>query len=308
MKPILLSFFLITAISGYCQINTTIEAIQQNHILWDGVNVTIEGVVFEGAGVLSNSNPNSSLTNVYMADSNGVGLYLYKSSFNLQDSLILIRGNKVRVSGRVINYNNMCELIYDSISLISLGTPNLINYSNPISIAQACDTTTYEGFYIETSGYIVNKINSALFGYHIILKQGSDSIDLYVPQNATVNINYTNWNLNSFIKVRGALSIYNSKPQIFVGYLEDYELINGLTEVNEPAIEIFPNPAQDYINIYNTKLYNSILIYNLQGKLILQKPIKETKAQINISNLAKGMYLIRVESEDESLVRRFVKE
>lgn len=74
--------------------------------------------------------------------------------------------------------------------------------------------------------------------------------------------------------------------------------------------KIFPNPALDKINIENSEeiKISLISIYDLQSKLILQQEILESKSEINVSNLIKGMYFIKIVSDKQSLVRKFLKE
>ena len=63
-----------------------------------------------------------------------------------------------------------------------------------------------------------------------------------------------------------------------------------MNNVNED-LEIYPNPASDYINI-NTEKIKSINIYDLQGKLMKSIDCKDDITNVNISDFAKGVYFI----------------
>ena len=46
----------------------------------------------------------------------------------------------------------------------------------------------------------------------------------------------------------------------------------------------------------------------MQGQLILQQPVQNLKAEIDISNFTAGMYFVNVKTEKGIEVKKFVKE
>ncbi|UPT67548.1 MAG: T9SS type A sorting domain-containing protein [Sphingobacteriales bacterium JAD_PAG50586_3] len=88
----------------------------------------------------------------------------------------------------------------------------------------------------------------------------------------------------------------------------DYSFINSNKEnlLNNLHIAIYPNPAQDFVNIELPQSYNqaSLNIYNLTGQLISQKPI--TSTQIPIAELGNGMYIFVIQNGDKVIGRQRV--
>ncbi len=80
--------------------------------------------------------------------------------------------------------------------------------------------------------------------------------------------------------------------------VEDIE--EGLTETN---VRIFPNPATDYINVEGNNV-KSIEIYSLAGALVAAEKAETT---LNVSNLAKGTYLVKVTTVDGVKVEKMIK-
>lgn len=78
------------------------------------------------------------------------------------------------------------------------------------------------------------------------------------------------------------------------------------------SITVYPNPANDLIVVTTNQLEalrNPILsLYNAGGQLLLQQPVKQRKTELNISSFAKGIYLIKITSEEQTQVVKFVKE
>jgi len=94
-----------------------------------------------------------------------------------------------------------------------------------------------------------------------------------------------------------------------------FQLYGNTLGVDENTLNtqiiIFPNPAQSDITISNTS--NISLeradIYNVEGKLINTVDLSEMTSQktIDVSTLAKGLYMITISSESSSITKRFIK-
>lgn len=76
---------------------------------------------------------------------------------------------------------------------------------------------------------------------------------------------------------------------------------------------IYPNPVKDYFNIEfsNSKGINeqiSISVYNIQGQLLLQQTIKQAITEIDVTMLAKGVYIVKVENSTSITFKKIIKE
>lgn len=69
---------------------------------------------------------------------------------------------------------------------------------------------------------------------------------------------------------------------------------------SDEEIKIYPNPASDFISIGLPESLKRVdfEIFNLQGSQVLHKTITES-CQINISSLAKGLYLYRIGNKNK---------
>lgn len=75
-------------------------------------------------------------------------------------------------------------------------------------------------------------------------------------------------------------------------------------------VEIIPNPFTDtlYLNFRERSSEKSIVITNLQGKVVYQEMIgNKDSAELNLSGLAGGVYLIVIENGVESKAARIIK-
>lgn len=111
--------------------------------------------------------------------------------------------------------------------------------------------------------------------------------------------NYTSSNANSNLPI----SVFDMANTIepfngnHIGFIE-ITLTNVLSVDNPDAIEsvkIFPNPAQDYITITNSRNVDTVEIYNILGKLVKRiKTSQENTLELDLTNLNNGMYLVKI--------------
>ncbi len=109
-------------------------------------------------------------------------------------------------------------------------------------------------------------------------------------------------------KLRQNASLYpNYTGQMGYGILNFYKTYQsylGVNDLSQAQVKVFPNPAKDFISITTEKSIESIDIYDMLGRLIKTSH----SAKINISELAKGTYLLKVKTKSGNLIEKFIKE
>lgn len=84
-----------------------------------------------------------------------------------------------------------------------------------------------------------------------------------------------------------------------------YKPVDIPGEQYDKNIEIFPNPADDIINIEIENYNNTTIeIYSFSGKLIYSKEVSERIETIDISGYAKGIYLVKVMQANNVYIRK----
>jgi hypothetical protein len=82
--------------------------------------------------------------------------------------------------------------------------------------------------------------------------------------------------------------------------------------LDESALSMYPNPARSYVNVNYTIERDetvSVEIYNLIGNKLQEfnygyQSAGSYSQQLNISNLANGMYLVRIQAGDEQVISK----
>jgi hypothetical protein len=70
----------------------------------------------------------------------------------------------------------------------------------------------------------------------------------------------------------------------------------------------YPNPVKDNFSFSNTSIINNISISDILGKTVLNKNINSFKSDIDLSNLSKGIYYVKVNSGEQEKVMKVVKQ
>jgi hypothetical protein len=85
----------------------------------------------------------------------------------------------------------------------------------------------------------------------------------------------------------------------------------GIENWLSSSVTLYPNPAKEYIDIRVDGDVNVTMmeVYDVYGKLINTVGVCDTPVQtrINVSNLANGMYFVRVTTEAGVVTKSFVK-
>ncbi len=96
---------------------------------------------------------------------------------------------------------------------------------------------------------------------------------------------------------------------------DNYKIIKstpvGLKEIDNKdqsnSINVWPNPAEDALNVVSTSDISSINILDMTGKLMNTTIVNNTNAYLNISNLKTGMYLVKVSNKSETKTIKIIK-
>lgn len=77
-------------------------------------------------------------------------------------------------------------------------------------------------------------------------------------------------------------------------------LTMGVDEKSFNGLKYHPNPAVNTLYISNNGILDTITIYNLVGQTVLSKNIDSEKAELDLSALNRGMYIVKIDSDGQS--------
>jgi len=126
------------------------------------------------------------------------------------------------------------------------------------------------------------------------------------------------WSLGCFgtpgMITLGSMNIYawNSTGNSPLAYFDDlcfeqltYVGIGENIEVNS-NISVYPNPANDFVNIESSANINEVKIFNNLGQIVYSQKIDNNFVRINTEEFITGIYHIQINSQDGIKTQKLV--
>lgn len=79
--------------------------------------------------------------------------------------------------------------------------------------------------------------------------------------------------------------------------------VNDLNNVN-----FYPNPLKGNQLYFNTKQTLNINLYNILGKKVLTQEVNNTNNTINLNNFSKGVYLVKISNQNQTITKKLIKQ
>ncbi|MCX6181253.1 MAG: DM13 domain-containing protein [Bacteroidetes bacterium] len=83
----------------------------------------------------------------------------------------------------------------------------------------------------------------------------------------------------------------------------------GITESEQEVFSLYPNPANEILNInISNANAHSISITDVTGKILLNEILSENKKQVDVSKFTEGLYFVRIADGDDKTmgIRKFL--
>ena len=187
--------------------------------------------------------------------------------------------------------------------------------TNITGLINPANDLDYYKFVITNAGTITATLGTLPADYDLKL-YNSAGTQVAVSQNGSTTsetINYTAAAGTYYAQVFGysgatnATSCYTLKVQLGTASL--VEEIIPITKVG--VLKVYPNPANDYINVSvlgNTNKTSTINIVDAKGAIVSSVNIVNSIQRVNVANLPKGNYVIKLQDAGNNLFAKFIKQ
>ncbi len=177
-------------------------------------------------------------------------------------------------------------------------------------------------FYGYNNNFIVTTTNTLSTWYHYVYVYDGTTAEIY-KDGVLLGSQAKSWdtiNDNDLFRIGASFAGAGT----FWGAIDDLKIYNYALEQaditslytnntlsssdfsqNNLEVALYPNPVRDILNIEIENDIQSIEIYNIQG----QKVLSSNQKQINVADLAAGMYMIRIQDVDNAIAtKKIVKQ
>lgn len=173
---------------------------------------------------------------------------------------------------------------------------------------------------IDISKYDVSSL-VALNASHNFITRITGNVVEFIFENIQLPFdNATNDGYVSFkIKTKADLTVGDSfsnlakiyfdynHPIVTNTYVTTVQNVLGTSEISNDKAEltIYPNPVKEVLNIQSKNQIVKAEIYDTNGRILISASLKGNS--INVSELSKGNYIIKLSSKDKTSVHKFIK-
>ncbi|WP_297173740.1 leucine-rich repeat protein [uncultured Porphyromonas sp.] len=195
----------------------------------------------------------------------------------------------VSVGDSAFYYDRSLETVPYMLSCTSLGKAafGLASALKEVHIPAGCsiEANTFTGCQIISAVYAYSVeppvINEATFG------------DIYSPEEATLHVQ------------KGAKEAYSKAKgwSIFGKIVEEDNL--AVATIDELAIQLYPNPTQELLNVAGAVADSDILLYDMTGTLVgTARTDSMGSAVVDLTSYPAGTYVVRISGADRLVVKQ----
>jgi len=208
--------------------------------------------------------------------------------------------------------NDAGTIVSDNVSSFSPFTLASVSSDNPLPVALINFKVSTDNKNVYLSWETLLEINNDYF----IVERSSDGIHFEEITKIEGAGNYSQKKSYSYIDYLPYqdVSYYRLKQidfdgQIYYSETKSVELtsIDRSLSNNDNRFLIYPNPVQDYLNIEGLDESINIEIYDISGKIIKNKDLELDHHKIDVSDLNKGVYVLRIYSTNNVCDFKLVK-
>lgn len=91
-------------------------------------------------------------------------------------------------------------------------------------------------------------------------------------------------------------------------YMQGNAIGLGTNDFTATTVDFYPNPTQNFINVKSNQLIKFFELIDLQGRVIKSEIVENTDFRSDVSNFPKGIYILKLKLENESINQRIVKQ
>lgn len=189
------------------------------------------------------------------------------------------------------NWENYSQSTYSYNSSNKISTETMNVWENEKWIEKILFTNSYD-----TDGFLTKRLR----------EDWDDTLSIWV------NLYQSNYAKNQNGTVHQEISeIWNKQSNSWENLSRttyEYENTLGIADLTKSDIKIFPNPTTDFINIHLEESDNTkVSVIDILGSSIIKENFVGNDFSLNVMNLNKNVYFIKIERGEKVLVKKFIK-
>lgn len=267
-----------------------------------GVQCAITGIV-HGVDMQGNSNLGFTIIDA----TGGIGVF----SSNDFGGYVVTEGDELTLKGTIGQYNGLTQIEPDSLIFVSSG-----NALNTPTLVTALDETTESELVTITNLTIVDPASWDASGgsFNADFTDGTNTYSIRIDSDVDIAGTTPFIPATDVVRITGlggqfdSSNPYDGGYQLLPRYSADIEVITNTRVQLQDFVRMYPNPVNDFFIVETTENIESVRISNTLGQVVQSLTNVNGRNQIDVSNLAQGVYFVTFTSENSSFTQQIVKQ
>lgn len=236
------------------------------------------------------------------AGGDGIGVFSGDNAFGITYE----EGLEVKVSGFVSQFNGLTQINAENVEFISSGNALTV----PLQLGTLGEET--ESQLVITGGAPCTFVdpsqwgNGNATGFNVDVNDGFQTYNVRIDNDSPLfeaDIPDEPFRLTGIGGQFDSSQPFTEGYQIAPRYLADFDPVASIEEELDARVVLYPNPAQDVLNIETDVTIDRVEITTANGQLVLTSD----HTSIYVGALAQGMYFVKVYSDGTAKVLSFTK-
>lgn len=274
-----------------------------------------EDTLYEVTGIvygvdLQGPESNNRLAFTIIDATDGVGVFASPAGDAPVGGYVVNQGDEVTVKGPLGFFNGLTQIIADSIKVVSTGnTPKDVTTVTELSEDTESDLVMLEKVWLVDESLTVWPERSSTIDF----TNGTDTfavrIDSDIPGVLTKPIEFDTMNITGLGGQFTFDAPFNTGYQLLPRDSADIAewtapIETNVSKITNTVVSVYPNPTSGNLTVSSNTVWTAYEVYNLQGAKVLEGTMVNNT--LNVNAISAGSYILRLTSQDERGVSRFV--
>ncbi len=163
-----------------------------------------------------------------------------------------------------------------------------------VTVNVAVQTYTVTFSVVGANGTLAATVDAAAITSPAAVEAGKNVIFTATP---AANYVVKEWKLNGTVVPGNTTNTYTLTSLTAAATVTvEFKLNVGISETTENVASIYPNPANNVVNIKMNNTISKIEVVSPNGQIVAESVLNNNEGSINISTIANGMYFLRIET------------
>ncbi len=175
-----------------------------------------------------------------------------------------------------------------------MGDPSVQPWLGLASTMQLVTGYNYVGDSVEVY------VSAVPYAYVAVTKNGQVVTAGYADANGIVYLHLAAGQVGTYEVAASAMGYKTAfRPLYVYGY--------GVEDCSVSNVSLSPNPSKNYVEVSAPSL-SQVMIMDASGREVLKVKANSDVVKINLQSLSKGIYFVKIATQNASVVKKLVKE